>query len=57
MNKYPITHNNKKNEESAIKTILNNNSYPQNTIQQKTEIPEMEQETKKSHLHFLQAGN
>jgi hypothetical protein len=41
MNKYPITHEIKKNEETIMKTILNNNNYPQNTA--KTETPEKEQ--------------
>jgi hypothetical protein len=35
MNKYPITHNNANKEETIIKTMLNNNNYPQNTIQHK----------------------
>jgi hypothetical protein len=35
MNKYPITHNNKNKEETIIKTMLNKNNYPQNTIQNK----------------------
>jgi hypothetical protein len=35
MNEYPVTHNNKNKEETIIKTILNNNNYPQNIIQQK----------------------
>jgi hypothetical protein len=34
MNKYRITHNNKINEETIIKAILNNNNYPQSIIQQ-----------------------
>jgi hypothetical protein len=33
MNKYPLSYNNKNKEESIIRTILNNNNYPQNTIQ------------------------
>jgi hypothetical protein len=35
MNKCPITHNNRNKEETIIKTMLNNNNYPQNTIQHK----------------------
>jgi hypothetical protein len=34
MNKYPLSHNNKNNEGTIIRTILNNNNYPQHTIQQ-----------------------
>jgi hypothetical protein len=40
MNKYPITYTNKNKEETIIRTILHNNSYPQNITQQKQEPPE-----------------
>jgi hypothetical protein len=33
-NKYPLSHNSKNKEETIIRTILNNNNYPQNTIQE-----------------------
>jgi hypothetical protein len=35
MDEYPITHNNKNKEETIIKTMLNNNNYPQNAMQHK----------------------
>jgi hypothetical protein len=60
MNKYPITHKNKKNEEAIIKTIQNNNNYPQITTQQKQKPPKHNNEQKKKeigHLHFLRARN
>jgi hypothetical protein len=34
MNKYPLSYNNRNKEETIIRTIFNNNNYPQNTIQQ-----------------------
>jgi hypothetical protein len=42
MNKYPITHNKKTNEETIIKTILSNNNYPQIIIQQNQNPPKKE---------------
>jgi hypothetical protein len=33
LNQYPLTHNNKHSEENIIRTILQNNNYPLNTIQ------------------------
>jgi hypothetical protein len=51
MNKYPITQENKKNEETTIKTILNNNSYSLNTIRQK-QNPEKKNKEKNKWATF-----
>jgi hypothetical protein len=34
LNQYPLSHNNKNIEDNIVRTILNNNNYPLNTIQQ-----------------------
>jgi hypothetical protein len=47
MNKYPTTRENKKNKETIIKTILNNNNYPLNIIQQKLKPQERNKKKKK----------
>jgi hypothetical protein len=56
MNKYPITHKNKKNEETIIKAILNNNKYPQNIIQQKQKPLKSNDEQKKKWATFTFFG-
>jgi hypothetical protein len=33
LNQYPLTHNSKHSEENIIRTILQHNNYPLNTIQ------------------------
>jgi hypothetical protein len=52
MNKYPLSHN-KTNEETIMRTILNNSNYPQNTIQRILKSTEKNNTKKMDHFNQL----
>jgi hypothetical protein len=56
MNKYSITYNNKNNEKSIIETILFNNNYPLETIQQKQKPRKKNSIYKKKCVTFTYFG-
>jgi ribosomal protein L35 len=56
MNKYPIIHNNKNNEETIIKAVPDSNKYPQNTIQQNHKPAKKNNEQKRKWVAFTFLG-
>jgi hypothetical protein len=56
MNKYSLSHDNRNKEETIIRTILNNNNYPQNTIQRISKPSEKNNIQKKKLTTFTYFG-
>jgi hypothetical protein len=53
MNTYPLSYDNKNKEETIIRTILNNNNYPQNTIQRIPKPSKKNNIKKRDHLYLF----